>query len=201
MGRANLTSNMIAALTASLVRPVHFCILVFNDGPVYLCDLPYNISWNGHTWLGNGTLEGVDQVQETTDSKAGSYNVILSGCDQAMISEVLGQSNQQNQVTVWLGCLDSSNALISSPITLFSCFYDFAVLTADGNSAKITITCSSQIANLKKVRERRYTSESQKALFPGDTGFDYVPATVQWTGFWGKSRPPRITKKPSTRGT
>lgn len=198
MPRALLSNAMLATLRSASLKVVYFAQLSFNDGTVDLCSAMADMTWNSILWKGNGVLQGVDQLQETQDLQNIGYNILLGGCDSSILAEVLGQTNQTKKMAVWLGGLDANGSVIASPAPLFNLPFDYAVIKDDGAKTQIVITCSSEFAALKRVQERRYTPESQHIYFPGDTGFDGAAAAAKWTGWWGKSRPPRVTRKRRT---
>ena len=53
-------------------------------------------------------------------------------------------------------------------------------------SSAIAVYVESRLIDLKRARTRRYTTESQKARFPQDLGFDFVEDLQQKKFTWGR---------------
>jgi len=86
--------------------------------------------------------------------------------------------------------LVEADELIADPITLFQGRMDQMQAKENGDTATIALTLESNLIDLNKARERRYTDQDQKSDYPSDLFFEYV------TGLQNKS----ITWGPDNRG-
>lgn len=135
-----------------------------------------DLSWNSQTWTGGGSLIGVSAVEETTDMKAVGATFTLSGVPSALISTALGEDYQGLPAALYLGALDSSGAVVEDPVKVFAGRMDVMEIEDGGETATISLTVESALADLERPRERRFTDEDQQELFPGDLGLEYVPS-------------------------
>lgn len=181
----SLTAGMQSAIQADNVKPVLFLEIEFVGSTLRLTSHSDDISFNSQTWLGNGWMNPFSSINETTDIRAENCQLKITGADAAALALAFNSTNQSKKCRIYLGCLDSSNALIADPAEIFNGNFDTAEITDDGQNADIILDYESDLIRLQKSDEFRYTDQSQQVLFPGDTGFRYVPSVSDWTGFWG----------------
>jgi hypothetical protein len=55
-----------------------------------------------------------------------------------------------------------------------------------GEASTISVTVDSKLVETEKASNLRYTSESQKSRYSGDTFFDYVSAIQDADIIWGR---------------
>lgn len=185
----DLTSAMLAEVTAQLVRP---CILFegeFEGGTVRLWSGLVDLTWNAVVWTGAGQLLGVSAVEETTNVVANGVTVSLSGIPVEFRSAAIDGARQGKPGRVWLGSLDASGALIADPYMLFAGRLDVPEITFGSDTFTITISYESRLIDLTVPREFRYTHESQQALYPGDMGFEFVTTIQDQAIWWGQETP------------
>lgn len=75
--------------------------------------------------------------------------------------------------------------MIDTPYEFFNGRLDVPVIDEGAEMSTIAISYESELVDLDKPRARRYTSEDQKADYPADLGFDFVPALQDKTVVWG----------------
>ena len=187
----NLSAAMITAAADSILRPVYFVELQFPSAPLYLTDLGSNMAWDSRLWLGNGWLRPVKSVDESPDIRATGAEITLCGCDSQIVALAMNESRQTNKGRVWLGFLDENENLIASPYMVFSGNLDTTTIQQSDSDFLVTLKFESDLMGLNRQKEFRYTDESQKALFPGDRGFQYVALMEDWDGYWGKPEKPK----------
>jgi hypothetical protein len=191
---------MQTALADSVVR---ICILVeleTTGATVYLNSLNRDLSYDGHTWLGNSWLRPFSSVAESTDLSTGAFEIRLGGVDTTALALILGNFTRSKYGTMYLGLLDSSYALIADPFVLFKGKFDHAQLSDDGDTGNAVIVYESELIRQKDSNEFRYTDQSQQALFAGDLGFQYAAKAADWSGFWGRAaKPQRIRRRKARR--
>lgn len=190
-----LTAAMQTALQQTVVRPIYFFECAFSGYALYLCTANFDVSFAGQTWLGNGWLVAIGEIQEVAEQRATAMNVTLAGGDSTLLSLVLASGRQYNNSALHFGLLDSAGALIADPTPLFIGKYDKAMVRDNGHQTVIQIDLEGDIIDQKRVVEFRYTNQSQQALFPGDTGFNKVPQAAIWKGFWGKAAKVQFIRK------
>lgn len=190
-----MSAAMEAALQADIIR---YCFLVeigFVSATVYLTSLDRDISYGGHTYLGNGWLRPINRVTESADVRANGFSIGLGGLSSGVMSLVLTDTSQSKEAVVNLGLLNSSDALIADPFPLARAYFDTTEIRDSGDYASVVMNFETDLIRRSRANEFRYTYECQLALFPGDTGFRYAGTIEDWTGFWGKQARPKFLRK------
>lgn len=194
----SMSASMQSALAATDVRPIDLVEMAFTSQTVRLCSASRDISWNSQTWLGNGWLNPLREISDTSELRAIGVEVPLVGADQSVVSLALSETGHRSTCKIWLGLFDSSWSLIVDPVQLFKGYLDQATINDDGRTASVSFAWESDLTNLERPVIFRYTKEGQRSLFPSDKGFDYVHQVEDWSGFWGKSARPKINKRRRT---
>lgn len=195
MARPDVTVDMNNELAAQTNRPVFFFEATFGGSYLRLCSRSRDISWNTHTWQGNGWLNPFDGLRETANMESTGLQVRLTGLDQALIALILNDAVQSDTGKLWLGMLDASGVVIADPILEFRGYLDVPEISDDGATGDVIINYEDESVFLLRPSEIRWTDEAQRSLFPGDTGFRYTPKLEEWTGYWGRSQPPRRERR------
>lgn len=186
----DLTSGMVTAFAASTVRPFFLFEATFYGSTLRLWDGFGDLTWDSKTWLGNGWFKGQGQVGEDNDVTPNNLEVYLSGVPLALVSLLLSGQRYTNRGSLWVGCFDSSNAIIADPYLLFEGGLSAPRIDDSSSVSQIVLSYTDDLVNILKSRELRNNHESQQSLFPGDRGFEYVASLQHWTGFWGYREKP-----------
>jgi len=194
-----LTSPMISALTAPVVRTAVFAELVMSNETLYLWSGLGPITWSGMTFQGVGTLGKVQGISEDATVEAKGVKISLSGIPSNMIAEALDNVRLMQPVTTWLMCFDSNGSLITSPVVSFAGLMDKTSIDDDGSTSTITINVENALADLNRPVCRHYTQADQQldlALtlqrlgLPTntvDTGFSHVNVIQELVVYWGSN--------------
>lgn len=174
-----LSAGMQTALDAAHVQTLLFVQVDFTSGTQYYCSAGASIVWNGQTWLGTGGLVGIDPIRESSGVEAVGLRLTMSGVPSALISLALGETIQGRTLTIWAAALDSSNAVIASPLQVFAGRVDTMTIEESGDTANVTVTVESEMVGLMSAAVRRYTNEDQQKVYAGDKVFEYVPQMVE----------------------
>lgn len=170
----NLTAGAQTAVAATLLRPVIFYEGEFASGFLRLWSGAGDKSWNGQTWHGAGNLIGISEIVETAKITAQGLTASLSGMPSSLISTVHSQARHGKPGKVWLGFLDSAEAIIADPYLAFEGRLDVPSIEDAGDTCMISIQYESRLVDLQRPRVWRWDHESQQAVFPDDMGFQYV---------------------------
>jgi hypothetical protein len=192
----NLTAGWIAEATAATRRPVVFFEGVFSSGTLRLWNGYGDISWGGFTWQGNGWFQAPDGMEETVELEATDMSIVLSGIPDAMLALVLGDQQQGALGTLWFGFLNASGGVVSDAYPAWSGYFSHAEVDYGAAAASVELFYDSPLVDLERPREGRWTDQSQRQLFPGDTGFRYVVAAANWSGTWGQGKKKPDRKRP-----
>jgi hypothetical protein len=183
----SLSANMVTEVSASQLSPIILASLSFTQ-PVNLWSGYGTITYAGTGYLGIGTLGTISPVEETTDLAARGITMQLSGVPTVMIAVALSENYQGKACSVMFGALDSSGALVSTPITIFSGRMDVMSINDDGQNATIGMTAENKLVDFRRPREVRYTDEEQKNLYSGDKGLEFVNSIQEKEIYWGNAK-------------
>jgi hypothetical protein len=185
MARA-LTAGMLAAMATGNLRPLILYEGEFAGGTVRLFSGHGSLVWNGNTFTGSGQMLRISAIQEVSALQAINFTISLNGELPALIQVALAQVRRGKSGSVWLGLLDSNNALIADPFLCFKGRADKPDIVPDPSHTVISVAYESRLIDASRRRERRYTSEDQQIDFPGDKGFDQVPSLQDTQFTWGR---------------
>lgn len=183
----SMTTDMLNALDDSTVRPFYLFRAEFEGTILRLYSGGKHIVHDGYSWLGNGWFRGMSSIRETGNIEATGIEVTLSGVPDTLTSLVLGYARQNLPGIIYLGLMNSSLAVISSPMILFEGGFDVAKINRSVKGLTISLSYESNLMSLKKKKEVRYTNQQQKAWYPSDKGFTFTTTLEEWNGFWGKT--------------
>lgn len=184
MGR-DLTSGLLAEITADELRPVLFVEAEFASGTVRLWTGDRTIDYDGKTWTAAGHVMSISELAETTDSRAVGAAITLSGMPSGLIALALSDARQGLPCTISLGAVDGSGDIVIDAYEAFEGRLDVPEIADSGDTCAITISYESRLIDLERPRERRYTHEDQQIDNVGDRGFEYVTALQDQPVVWG----------------
>ena len=184
-GRA-LTAGMISAMATGAVKPIFLYEGEFTGGTLRLFTGYGSLSWDGHTWTGDGGLMQITAVQEVSELQAINFSVSLNGDLSSLVTVALAQVRRGKPGSVWMGLLDAAGALIADPFLCFSGRADKPDILPDPTHTVISVAYESRLIDAERTRNRRYTSEDQHIEYPADEGFDFVPALQDQITPWGE---------------
>ena len=168
VGRSN-TSAFNTAIAENIIVPRRLIDAEFTGGTVYLWDGIGELSWNGNTYLGAGDLLGISEIVESVEVRIESMMISFSGITSSYKSLALQSVDLKNQATVRLALLNSSGAVIAEPDVLFIGNMDSVSLREGGDTARFDLILQNELVKTQKAKERRYTDEDQKSIYPSDT--------------------------------
>lgn len=179
-------SDLIAAASAGgVIRPVYLVQLDYASGMVRAASTPFNLTIDGVVWMGLGNLGAIGAVQEGAELQNYSLALTLTGVPSDLVAVALGEQYQGRDARIYLALLDEDHAVIDAPLLIFRGRMDTQDIEV-GDTATITLTVQSRLADWERPRVRRYTNEDQQAVFAGDRGFEFVPQMAEKTIYWGR---------------
>lgn len=186
----DLTTDVATAAAASEVRPAFFVFLDLDSGPVRVWSGVDDFDLDGNTFTGIGTIGGISPITESTRVVAHGIELSLSGIPSAYVSLALSEHYRGRLVYVWLAFFDADGVLIADAVQIFAGRIDTMGIQDTGETSTLTLSAESQLIDLERPRELRYTDEEQKRLFPGDRGLEYVAGLQDKPLHWGVANPP-----------
>lgn len=180
-----LSSPNATAASQRHVRPITFIELQFASGTLRLHNGCGSYVWNSFTWLGVGALGSMSEVEETDELSAYQVSYQLSGVDSTILTEALGEQIYERLAIRYEGFLDDNGALVDTPHELRRDFMDTMEIARGGDIDVITLRCESEHIRDTRAPGGMFSDEDQQVLFPGDTGFQYLPQMIDAQVYWG----------------
>lgn len=180
----------------------------FDSGTIRMWTGIGTLSWNGNNYLGVGNLAGISPVTETQNLQAEGLTFNLSGIPSDIVALALTEQYQGRPCRLYLAIVNFMGALaledgsvletedggglmlessiIDTPYRIFSGMMDAIEMSDDGQTATIALTAENVLMLLKRKKERRYTPEDQKSIYPDDEGLDFINQLQDKKVIWGK---------------
>jgi len=183
----NLSSAMESAVEADLVRPIVLVTCAFDSGDLNLWNGIGTLTVGSVDYVGAGTLLNIGEIAESSELQANGITVTLSGITDPLLAKARDEDYQGRELTVKLGAMDAANAVITSPVTVFSGFMDTMVINDSSETATIQVSVENRLIEFERTRIRRYTAEDQKIDYPNDKGLEFVAEMAEKEIVWGRS--------------
>lgn len=174
-------AGILTALSADVVEPFFAVEALFTGGPVRFWTGYGNRTIESNTYTGAGQLLSISGLDEVADLSAKSITVTLSGLDETILSLALAEPYQRRRLRVLFG-VQSQTAVVE----VFSGQMNTMTIEDSGETGTISVLVDSRLVELERASNRRYTSESQKSRYSGDTFFDYVARLQDRQIVWGR---------------
>lgn len=182
-----LSSGMESAVEADLVRPIVLVTCAFDSGDLNLWSGIGTLTVGSVDYVGAGTLLNIGEIAESSELQANGITVTLSGITDPLLAKARDEDYQGRELTVRLGAMDAANAVITSPVTVFSGFMDTMAINDSSETATIQVNVENRLIEFERTRIRRYTAEDQKIDYPTDKGLEFVAEMAEKEIVWGRS--------------
>jgi hypothetical protein len=179
-----LDPTVVSALGGEVVRIALLAELEFASGTLYMTDLPYNVNYGGNTYVGGGNLVSVNPVKESDGLEAHGLQFTLSGVPSSAISMVLQEHIQGKPARLKVMLFSENGTPIGTPVEEWTGRLDQMSIEDGPQSATVTVTAESRLADFKRSYVRRYTNEDQQAEYPGDKFFEHLQAIQDLEIIW-----------------
>lgn len=176
-----LSTALKNELANQSVKPVILLEILFPT-PVRLTNHYKDLVHNANTYTSSSHLLQITNNSESSQINVSSFSIRLSAVDSAYTSIVLNNNVSNDEVTIDIGLLDSTDALIDT----FN--YDKGFIESfniDTDAGKLVLSCTSHFADFSRVSGRKTNEGSQQIHFPTDKGMEFSALTVQDI-LWGR---------------
>ena len=182
---------MLTALQSGSLQPAIFVAIQFatvtaylwSGGPQSPCSASDgSIAWNGHTWIGLGSLLGFGVIESAPTVEARGIAISLSGLDATLLADCMTEFQLGLAVTIYF-TVYVSGSLLTTPITAWTGRTDRPTFEVSGEKATINLSCENRLLDMNIAVSLRHTNEQQQALYPGDVGLSFVDAIQDFTIF------------------
>lgn len=184
----SMSAAMSAAMIATEVRPIILFKAEFTSGWVRVWTGLGPLGWDSATWDGIGDLMDVSATDETNGVKATGITVSLSAANLTRPQQVLTEMRSGKPGIVYLGLMDTVNSLIADPRPIFRGRMDSGEVD-DRNPARpiIRLQFESELVDLERPREWRWTDKHQRLLYSNDPSLRYMESLQDKKITWGNS--------------
>jgi len=182
----SLTTAVKNELATNDIRPVHLITIGFAT-PVNFTDCSFDltssVSGSSVTYTSSDFFMGISEFSEQTDITKASIKLTLSGADQTFLSLVLNENVTNDEVTIFRGLLNSSNALIADPLLLYKGNIENYSIQESDKQSNLTLSIVSHWADFEKKNGRKTNNASQQRFFSTDVGMDFsseIISDIKW---------------------
>jgi len=185
MATRDITTVVENALDDAVVEPFFAVELLFDSGPIRLWTGTGDATIDGDSYVGTGNLLNISSVEETTEIAVRGATITLSGMSSEVISLALQSPYQGRVCNIYFGVVDGST--YSNLTQIFSGYMDEMNIDEGAEFGTIELKVENKLIDLERQRTRRYTSEYQKSVYPGDLGLDFVESLQDKKVVWGRA--------------
>lgn len=139
-----------------------------------------NYNFMGASWSGMGDMAGMSEIEETTELRATGMEFSLAGVPstlggRSLVDYVEFHTRSGGEVEAWLALFDvTTRAMIPDAKQIFAGTIDSPVIRISGSTFGVTIAAEGPLAGMNGTPGQRLNHETQRGLFPGDMGFEFV---------------------------
>jgi len=206
MATRDISTAIQNNLEDDVVYPFFAIELEFDSGPLRLWTGVGTLVFEGVSYTGTGNLLDVSSIEETTEIAVRGATITLSGMPSEVISLALQSPYQGRVCKIYFGMFSKGNLqkedgayilledggkiqleLQETGLTqIFSGYMDEMNIDEGPESGTIELKVENKLIDLERARTRRYTSEYQKSVYPGDLGLDFVESLQDKKVVWGR---------------
>ena len=180
------TSAFRTEIVKSANKPFHLVKLSFDDVSYFLSDAYIPVTYDSNTYTPTGSFLAFSDIVETNEANIETISISLSGVDTTYINLFLAGGYLDRTVEIYKAFLDSSDALVSDPLLIFSGRLNNPVIKEDveAGTSTVAVQASSLFVDFDRINTRFTNNESQQSFFAGDTGFRFSSVVVKELN-WG----------------
>lgn len=179
-----LSANLSAALDNDVLSVFYAVDFAFDSGNLRLITLPYDATLGGKLYTGAGDILNISPVEETSELRAASLKVTISGIESSQISLALSETYLNRVGQFYFGVEDNSGNFVMDEI--FSGYISEMNISDTGTTATIEVVVESKLVRLESAKLTRYNDEEQQNTYPGDLGFEFVQSLDKKENVWGR---------------
>lgn len=181
-----LTASQQAALENPVARIAYFVELAFASATTYWCTFNQTVTWNGHDWLGVGTIADISEVEESDGAAARALNFTLNIADNAILALAIGSVEEYRgrSAKMYMCPLDAGYVMVDTPVLCWTGIMDMVAVGAGESGGQITLKCETAAFGLKRRPALRLNAAQHKKLYPAETGFDYLSDIIANPQLW-----------------
>lgn len=161
--------------------------LKFDSGTLRIWTGLEDLTVAGNTYIGAGSLLTISPIEDDTELSSKGVTLSLSGMDETVLDYALTENYQNRLITMHMGFLSGGNES-AGEFVVFKGRITNLTVSDDPDGYIIALQAENRLIDLNRPSNLRYTSESQKFLFSGDKGMDFVAGLQKAELNWGPSK-------------
>jgi len=177
-----LSTALKTELANQNIKPIILLEILFPT-PQRLTNHYKDVNHNSNTYSSSGHLLSITNKSENAELDVSNFTVNLSAVDSAFTSIVLNNNISNDEVTIDIGLLNSSDALIDTYNYDKGFIESFRI---DTDKGLISLICTSHFSDFSRIAGRKTNEGSQQRFFATDRGMEFAGLTVQDI-LWGRS--------------
>lgn len=180
--------GILDALSEAEIEPFFAVELDLDTDPIRLWTGYGDKTISGHTYLGAGDLLVVSGLEEVNDLSAREVTITLNGLNEDLVTLAFDTPIQNRPVRVYWGINGVTDEITGETVAVevFTGRANTIPIEDSGESSTITLGVDSKLVILERSSKRRYTQESHKTRYSGDSFFSYVTLLQDKSVVWGR---------------
>jgi hypothetical protein len=181
-----------AQLGGRSVRVSFLVLFDFVTTPVRVWTGAGKITTAGEEWLGLGQLGSISGLEQAVNGEAPETTFVLTGINPEIMTLAREEWVDESRDRLVKVYLQFHNAEDDRPLELFD--EPYAIWAGrmqtprfelqGASTRRITVSAESLFSLRSRPAFSQYTDTDQKARFPGDRGFEFVPGLVNKIVTW-----------------
>ena len=181
----DLPASLLNALATDSIRPFYAIEFMFDTAPLRLWSgiglKEINVQGADQNFTGFGDLILIGNLDEVNDLSAKSLSISLSGLNSSVLSLALQEPYQRRICRLYFG-----EQSVPDVIQVFSGKMNRMTIQDEATSSQISMEVESNLVELGRSSNWRYTDENHKSRYSGDTFFSYVQTIQDQQVAWGR---------------
>ena len=168
-----------------------------DTGTVYAHTGVGDLSWDGATWLGVGSMAQFSGLTETADGGDDRLTVALTGIPVETMPDFVDEFTLQHTAGapwfMYIAKLDDDGEIDGEPTEIGAGLTGGADLI-DGPTRSVTVSLVTEAAQMRSRLFYYFTNEDQQKFFSGDLGFEFMTDLVNELR-WGSADPTPVAQE------
>ena len=176
-----LSTALKNELANQSIKPILLVEILFPT-PQRITNHYKDVIYDSNTYSASGHLLSISTKAENAELDVANFTIRLSAVDNAYTSILLNNNVSNDEVSINIGLLNDSDALIDTYEFDKGYIESFRMNTDRGT---IDLICTSHFSDFSRVAGRRTNEGSQQRFFSTDRGMEFAGLTVQDI-LWGR---------------
>jgi len=154
------------------------------SGTLRLTTAGEDVDWGGNTWSRAG-MGSIDPIDDGSAELPG-LGFTMPGANQSDLARVLVEPVEGKTVRVYDALIDPDTHVVADTVLAWTGTLNVPAIS-DGPVAIVSVTAEHRGVVALRPKPRRYNNAEQQRRYPGDTCFNFDPATDSGPIAWPKA--------------